>query len=148
MCGASIFKVIIMAFGSQTDNVALINELAHRLNDNTRRIRVLEEKVRNLELQIGTHDQRIMEENKISNGLSQAIGEGMAQIKERIVGLEIEAQSIRTEIKKSAQKSDLKEVQEYIELISPVTSKYLTRGEVEEIVRQEVRKAIAKGNVR
>jgi len=136
-----------MAFGSQaSDNVALINELAHRLNDNTRRIRVLEEKVRNLELQIGTHDQRIMEENKISNGLSQAIGEGLAQIKERIVGLELDSQNLRAELKKSAQKSDLKEVQEYIELISPVTSKYTTRGEVEEIVRQEIRKTLAKNN--
>lgn len=132
----------MMASGSE--NIALVNELAHRLNDNTRRIRVLEEKVRNFELQIEGHDRRLVEASKEANAVSQTLAEELSRIKERLAATELDIQAIRAGMKKSAQKADLREIQDYIELISPITTKFATRGEVEEIVRAELRRQNAK----
>ena len=46
-----------MKLGVDEEQSALINEVSKRLNDNTRRIRVLEERLRNLDTQVNTAEQ-------------------------------------------------------------------------------------------
>lgn len=134
-----------MPFSSEdTTNVALVNELARRLNDSTRRIRMLEEKIRSIELRANNHDQRIMDTTKQINSNSLMVSAELSDVKDRLASIALDIQNIKSEMKKSATITDMREIQEYIELINPITTKFATKGEVAEMVREELRKQARK----
>lgn len=131
-----------MAFGQSEDaNVALVNELSRRLNDNTRRIRILEEKLRSIDSHVNDHDQRIIDATKQFNENAVSQASEITEIKDRLANIAIDIQNIKADIRKSASITDLKEVQEYLELINPITSKFITKGEVVQMIREELKKS-------
>ncbi len=134
-----------MPFSSEDTNVALVNELARRLNDNTRRIRMLEEKIRSIDSRVNGHDQRIMDTTKQVNANALSASNELTEIKDRLANIALDIQNIKTEARKAATVTDMREIQDYIELINPITSKFATKGEVTEIVREELRKQLRKG---
>ncbi len=129
-----------MPFSSDNTNVALVNELARRLNDNTRRIRTLEEKLISLDSRVNGHDQRIMDTTKQMNSEELEVSNELTEIKDKLANMTLDIQNLKSEIRKAATVNDMREVQDYIELINPITTKFATKGEVVEIVREEMRK--------
>jgi len=129
-----------MPFSSDNTNVALVNELARRLNDNTRRIRTLEEKLISLDSRVNGHDQRIMDTTKQMNSGELEVSNELTEIKDKLANMTLDIQNLKSEIRKAATVNDMREVQDYIELINPITTKFATKSEVAEIVREEMRK--------
>ena len=133
-----------MPFSSDTTNVALVNELARRLNDNTRRVRMLEEKIISIDSRVNVHDQRIMDTTKQINAGELSISNELTEIKDKLANIALDLQNMKSDMRKSATVNDMREVQDYIELINPITSKFATKGEVAELVREELRKQARK----
>ena len=133
-----------MPFSSDNTNVALVNELARRLNDNTRRIRTLEEKLISLDSRVNGHDQRIMDTTKQINSGELDVSNELVEIKDKLTNLLLDIQNLKSELHKAATLNDMREIQDYIDLINPITTKFATKGEVAEIVREELRKQARK----
>jgi len=116
------------------DIKTIIGELVKRMNEDARRIRVLEHRLdrldgsmRGLESGVLTHLSDLkMELERISNKITEAT--------KRTGALEAEILRINKEFEKTATKRQVKELESFIDLINPVTSKFVTRDEAERIL--------------
>ncbi|RLG14636.1 MAG: hypothetical protein DRN66_01450 [Candidatus Nanohalarchaeota archaeon] len=107
------------------------NELIKRQNDNIRRIRMLEEVIRNIDLRINSIEQRYLEETKKIYAKLKENDEKLKEFKIQHQTLEFQQDSFKKAAKKYATQNDLSQIKNYIELISPMLSKYVTKKEIQ-----------------
>ncbi|MCK5039417.1 MAG: hypothetical protein KAR87_00425 [Candidatus Aenigmarchaeota archaeon] len=115
----------------------ITNEIIKRQNDNIRRIRVLEETLRNIDVRINSIEQRYLTETKKIYGKLQEM-EG--QLKDNSIAqktLEFQQDSFKKSAKKYATQNDLSQIKNYIELINPMISKYVTKKELQYYLKKE-----------
>ncbi len=123
-----------LGHGSRDIN-AIMNELVMRVNDNTRRIRVAEERVRNLDRRTDSIEKTLIEENKGVNKELENVRVELKEARDRIANIGVDMINFKKELKKTVTARELREIQEYINLIMPITTKYVTKKEVEEMVK-------------
>ncbi len=113
-------------------------DMVGRLNNNARRIRQLEETSRNLQEQVKNIEDEInQQKNKISTN-EDRIQEGLEQLEEKVDNLSAEVHSLQRETRKLVTRREFNELQEYMDLMDPVTSSFVTKSEVEDIVEEKL----------
>jgi len=115
----------------------LISELSKRLNDNTRRIRVLEEQLGNQETRLNDFEQRLVDETASINKRAANVETKNDELLGKIANVEVDLKKINKQMEKLVTRKEVKELQEYVELMSPISSKFTTRKEVEEMINQK-----------
>ena len=122
----------------------LINELVKRINEDARRIRTIEHRMDRLESGLSsvesdalTHlnDLKI-ELERISNKISAA--------SERMRMLEDEILKVNKGLEQTATKRKVKELESFIDLVNPITSKFVTRDEIERLLDERMRERVRK----
>lgn len=112
----------------------VLGEITRRVNDTMGRLRIMEERLRNLDTRVNTIDQNFLNEIKrINKSLADAT-DSIKMIQDRIVNMEVDVSSIKRDLKGRVTRGEVKEIESYIELIKPVTTKFVTRKEVEEMI--------------
>ena len=130
-------KIVIMKIGTD-ESGNLLNEVSNRLNDNTRRIRVLEGRLRNVDTRVNKAEQsEILDKNQAVKEVRN-MQDDLRLVQDRIANLEVDIQTVHREIKKSVAHTELKEIQNYIELINPILTKFVTKKEVEEMIGNKI----------
>lgn len=120
-----------------TDNVTqILTEIARRLTDNTRRIRIMEERLRNLDSRANALEKNVLEFSKQANATLQEHGRDVDGLHDRLANMEVDVQTLKKDTKKVVTKNDLKEITNYIELINPITTKYVTKKEAKEMLAE------------
>lgn len=118
---------------------SILNEVSNRLNDNTRRIRVLEERLRNLDTRVNTAEQtEILDKNQVVKDI-QGIQDELRIVRDRIANMDVDLQAIHREMKKAVAHSELKEMQNYIDLMNPILTKFVTKKELEEMIEERLK---------
>ena len=109
----------------------ITNEIIKRQNDNIRRIRVTEETLRNNDVRINSIEQRYLQETK-------KIYEKLKEFEKRVKDLEIQQKTTEVQqemfkksIKKYVTQNELSQIKNYIELLNPMLSKYVTKKELQ-----------------
>ena len=108
----------------------MTNEMVRRLNEDSRRIKSVEQRLDRMEQQIETLESTVlnqMEDIKIS--LEKMFAK-ITIISDKLTGFENEFARINKELGKAATKAELKEVQTFIDLVNPITSKFVTKEEM------------------
>ncbi len=124
----------------EQDFSQMISETVKRLNENTRRIRVLEQSFERLEDRISKVEESVLAKLNELKLEFDKICIKMNSILEKIKFLEDETIRINKELEKKANKAELKEFENFIELINPITSKFVTLDQVERIVEERIPK--------
>lgn len=128
----------------------LINQIINRVNDFNRRMRDLEEKIRNLTARVNTLDDTIMNKTKTLNSDIQELDDEISEVRDRIANLEVDVKEINREKRKFVSKQELEEMENYMDLMNPVNSNFVTEKQVEQKVsnkalsREEVESLIEK----
>ena len=107
------------------------NEIIKRQNDNIRRIRMLEELIRNIDSRINSIEQRYLEERKKTYTKLKENDEKIKELKIQYQTLEFQQDLFKKSVKKYATQNDLSQMKNYIELINPILSKYVTKKEIQ-----------------
>ena len=118
----------------------LATELVKRVNDETRRTRLLEQKIDRFEAELTNLESAIdirNEENKLA---LQNIADTLKNISDRMLVMENAIGRIEKELGKKATKSELKKIDTYMDLMSPITSKYVTRAELDRAIEEKNKK--------
>jgi regulator of replication initiation timing len=120
----------------------LINELVRRMNETSIRVKTLENRINRVEKDFSL----------LSDDTSRKIGEFRADLEnlskqiskiiEDITKINVELKKIKGDLENAATKTEMKEFEKFIEIISPVTSQFVTKDEVEKIVEEKIRKKI------
>ena len=116
----------------------ILNQLSRGLNDNIRRIRILEEKFDNTEGRLNTVEKRLMDDFQQATKSFAEIKQDLRKMSDRFANIEVDIRKLNTQTKKMISRKELIELQEYVNLMNPLTSKYITRKEAEELIRDNV----------
>jgi predicted nucleic acid-binding Zn-ribbon protein len=117
----------------------------NRVNDFNRRVRDLEEKIRNLNARVNTLDESLLNKTKsLSNDMKDLENE-IEEIRDRVANLEVDIKEINREKRKFVSEQQLDEMENYIKLMNPINSSFMTESEVKELIQQ--RRGVSKNEV-
>lgn len=119
---------------------AILNDVIQRVNDDTQRLRILEQSAESLTSRVNGVEQGILQSrNDMQKAISE-INEGINALDERLGKTENTMKEVITHMKKLVTESQLKELQSLIELYNPVKSNFVTREEMEKLVKEKAKK--------
>ncbi len=107
----------------KSNDAPIIGELSRRLNDNTRRIRLIEDELENLDSRVNSIEQTVMDATKEMNKSAQAITEDNTALSDNVSNLSVDIKKINARIKNLVTRQELREMQEYMELMKSITNR-------------------------
>ncbi|MFB6193007.1 MAG: hypothetical protein ABEK00_02050 [Candidatus Nanohaloarchaea archaeon] len=113
----------------------IVNQLTDRVNDFNRRIRDLEEKVRNINARVNTLDDTLLKKTKSLSDDIQDINDDMEELRDRMANLEVDIQEINREKRKFVTSQELDEIENYMDLMNPINSSFMTEKEVKKLIK-------------
>lgn len=116
---------------SQNMESGVVSELMKRVNEDRRRIRLMEQNIKRVESALSSlEESAILKMGDIKISLD-AINSKMSLANERLSALENDVARISKNSEKSATKIELKQLEGFIDLVNPITSKFVTKDELE-----------------
>ncbi|MBI2084107.1 MAG: hypothetical protein HYT70_00630 [Candidatus Aenigmarchaeota archaeon] len=131
----------ILQFEQHGDITRLAEELVKRLNENTRRIRIVEQRMDRMDNSINALEDNTLNQLNDLKMFLEKITDRLVSLSEKLVGIESEILRLSKELSKTATKREFKEIETYMELINPVTAKYVTKDEMERYISLKIPKA-------
>ena len=123
-----------------TDIRVLASELVKRMNEDERRIRILEQRADKIENTFNDVQSSVLAQGEdLKIGLSR-IGDRLAQLSEKMVQIEANIARMAKEMQKTASKSELKQLESFIDLVNPITSKFVTKDEMERAFEDRIKR--------
>lgn len=123
-----------------SDMRILANELVKRANDETRRTRLLEQRVDRFEIEINRVEDLINSQTSEFKSQLEVIANGIKSLVERMTIMESSILRIEKELQKRATKGELKQIESYMDLMSPINSKFVTKEELNVIIEEKFAK--------
>lgn len=114
----------------------MLNNLINRVNDNSKRIREIEENVRNLKEQLNSLQTESINQKKNLIEDETSTKNMIKQILDRLANMEVDIDKIHRDMKDMTTRRELKEIENYLELINPITTKFVTKKEAEELIQE------------
>lgn len=128
--------VIDIDFSKPKDETApMLAEVAKHLNDNTRRIRLVEEQLENVDMRANTIEKNYANDTQVIRKDLLEIQEELRDLRETVTNITIDIKKINKRLTQLVSRKEVKEIQEYVELILPITSKFVTKKEAEEMIK-------------
>jgi septal ring factor EnvC (AmiA/AmiB activator) len=123
------------------DGSAVMSELVKRINQNARRIHFVEQKMERMESGMRSLDETVlMQLNELKLELDK-IGNKIADVADRLTAVENEVLRINSRLDKTATKTEVKQLETFIDLINPITSEFITKDQLERALEERVIKA-------
>jgi len=107
----------------KVDNTPILGELSRRLNDNTRRIRLIEDELENIDSRVNTIEQSVMDTTKELNKAVQNMTEDSAEMSDTVANQQADIKKINAHMKLLVTRQELREMQEYIGLMKSITNR-------------------------
>lgn len=129
-----------MAFEKPVETRAVTTEIVKRINEDMRRIRAIEQRIGRVEDRV-----RMIEETTLSQmddlGIAlERISQKISNLTERLTTIDNETLRINKELNKMATKTEMKHLETFVDIVNPITSKFVTRDEVERILEEREKK--------
>lgn len=123
-----------------SDIRVLATELVKRINDETRRIRLLEQSIDRFEADMENLEGSVAAQAADFKSETDSTAKQIKSLSDRLLVLENAISRMEKEMAKRATKAELKQIDSYISLMSPMTTKFVTREEMERAINDKVSK--------
>lgn len=131
-------------FDKKPANVqAVIAELIRRFNDNSKRLRLVEQKITGVGSTLSNIDQNVVEQLKQAKSTSDKLNAKIDELSARISKVEDDARKLTKLMERAATKTELREIQGFIDLINPIKSEFITISEVRKMFEDRKKQATA-----
>jgi predicted nucleic acid-binding Zn-ribbon protein len=126
-----------MVFEKPVEDVrALSTEIIRRVNEDTRRIRNIEQRIDKLENSISTLEEAVLTQTgEIKVNLERII-QKVTSFSDKLTGIESEILRLNKELGKAATKSEVKQIETFIDIVNPITAKFVTRDELDRQLKE------------
>ena len=113
----------------------VVVEIIRRVNDNIRRLRVIEQKIKTLDMHVNSMEQDMITMQK---SFQKALNERDAKtagMEDRLQKLDTLAKEITKQMKMIATKASVEELKNMMEIYNPMNSNFVTRNEAEKMLK-------------
>jgi len=115
-------------------------EISRITNDNTRRIRILEQSLESARIRMGSLEEQMIDEiGDIKKWLDQ-LSLDVKEISKDLNEIRTNTSRINKDLTKTAQKSEIKELESLLDLYNPIKSHFVTKEEVMRLLEEELNK--------
>ena len=119
------------------DIAALSGEMVRRLNEYSSRIKNVELRLERLENRVSGIEETVLNQlNSLKIGLDR-LSQKLSSVSDRLTSIENEILRINKELGKTALKSDIKKIEAFIDVVNPITSKFVTKDELERLLEEK-----------
>ncbi|MCS7134919.1 MAG: hypothetical protein NZ893_00565 [Candidatus Aenigmarchaeota archaeon] len=112
-------------------------ETVRRINDNTRRIRVIEQRLDVIDSRIKGIEEKMIDELQTLKVTFDRLYEQVRELSMEVKNMRGSLLKFEQALEKAAKKSELKEIQSLLDLYNPIKSKFVTRDELERILERK-----------
>lgn len=121
---------------------AATSEMIRRMNEYSKRIKNIEQRIDRLENRMGSVEETALSQmGELKVGMER-ISQKISAVSDRLTTIENEMLRINKELGKVALKSDVKKIETFIDIVNPITSKFVTRDEMERLVEEKVKRKV------
>ena len=121
----------------QTINT-ILNDVIQRVNDDTQRLRILEQSSESLTSRMNSLEQGMLQNRREFQKAFSEINDGITSLDDRLSKTENTMKEIINHVKKLVTESQVKELQNMIEIYNPVKSNFVTKEEMEKFVSEKL----------
>jgi cob(I)alamin adenosyltransferase len=125
-----------------TDLRVLAAELVKRMNEDVRRIRLLEQSIDRFEVNMSALEEGIYNQISELKTSLEKISENLRAVENKLALLESDISKIKGELTKKATKIEVKEIEAYTSLLSPILTKFVTKEELETLLEEKLRRRV------
>jgi chromosome segregation ATPase len=125
-----------MVFEKPADLKTVAAQIVNRINESSRRIRLLEHRIEKTESRLSGIERTVLtqlDDLKIS---LERLNSRISSLADKITSLENEDSRMNKRLEKTVTKAEIKELEVFIDLIRPMTSSFVTKDELEGIIRK------------
>ncbi|MEE9323135.1 MAG: hypothetical protein V3U72_01185 [Candidatus Aenigmarchaeota archaeon] len=129
-------------FGKSPDEKRerIMGDLINRVNENVRRLRVIEQRIQAIDTRINSVEQNFLSYNKnIQKSFSERDSK-ISNLEDRVSKIETVSKEILKQLKLVATKSNVEEIKQLISIYDPLKSKFVTNEEMERFVGERLSK--------
>lgn len=115
-----------------------MSEMVRRLNENERRIRTLEQGLERMETSFSTLEERLLMQLDDLRISLERIGNKITDLAGKFTETETNISRLTKELGKTASKAEMKQLTTYLDIVNPITSKFVTKDELERALDQKI----------
>ena len=132
-------KIIVMP-GAQKPRTlqSVINDLIGRVNTDTRRLRVIEQEIDIFKSRMAALEQTMTDHKKAVNATVTELRVRAERSEDKVARMESLLTEMAKAMKKFAPASEIKKLEQLIEIYSTLKSEFMTREQVEELVDEKL----------
>ena len=133
-----------MVFEKPEEANAVLSELIKRINEDRRMMRLVEQSVERLENSLSALEGSALSQMSDFKLSLDRIGSKIEATAARLNAIEANIAKLGKGMDKAATKLELKQLESFIDLVNPVTSKFVTKDELDRALeeRQQLRKRV------
>jgi archaellum component FlaC len=118
------------------------SEMVRRLNEASRRVKAVEQRMDKIESDLETlEDTALGQMNDIKVNLERILTK-IGDVSNRLNVLESDIVRINKDLGKAATKAEIKQIETFIDIVNPITSKFVTRDELERVFEEKLKKRV------
>lgn len=129
-----------MAIEKAEDVKKVLNEVVNRMNEDRRRIRLIEQNIDRIESSVSSLESNVLTQMGDIKLTLDKINNRLSEVSTKMDAVETEILKFRKLIGKAATKVELKQLESFIDLVSPITSKFVTKDELERAFERRLKK--------
>jgi len=119
---------------------AILNEIVERVNSDTQRLRVLEQSSDSITSRMNNTEQMLLQHKREFQKSFLDLTTEISTLSDRLVKTENTVKEVIDHVKKLVTESQLRELENLIEIYNPVKSNFVTKEELEKILQEKSRK--------
>ena len=133
-----------MVFEKPEGANAVLAELIKRINEDRRRMRLLEQSIERLENSLSALEGSALSQMSDFKLSLDRIGSKIESTAARLNAIEANIAKLGRSMDKAATKLELRQMESFIDLVNPITSKFVTKDELDRALeeRQQLRKRV------
>lgn len=121
----------------------IMQELVRRSNEDTRRLRAIEQRLEGVETRLIAMEDSTLEKIKKSNAKFAELETSIKTASDEIIQMKNLLEKMSRQLSTFARKQDLKEIEHMLDLISPIREEFVTKDELEEELKTRKIKSAA-----
>lgn len=122
------------------DLSGISNEIVISTNENTRRIRVLEQSLESIRNRLSSLEERMIDDmGDIKRWMDQIVTD-VGEISKEVKEIKGELLKVNKDLDRTAKKTEIKELENLLDIYNPIRSHFITRDELSRLLEEKMHK--------
>ncbi len=118
----------------------IVHELLDRVKENLRRVRDVEEENKSMSTSIQSVEERVIKLEEKQDEDMDEVWEEIDDLLTRVMKIENKISKLKDMLENTPQKDEFDEIKNFVDLLSPIESEFMTESEVKSLIKEELQR--------